>query len=368
MKCIISLSFLIFLLISCNHDHTDTYYSSDFTNKYNLVPIDTLLVVFNDDVIIGRSRLFHTWNNNILISDREFYTLWILDNELNYIDNIGKSGEGPGEFTDSPIPLVNGDSLWLIDYKTQRAYLYDGNRQLLDSALLPPDLYYTSSPPVTIGNHYIVSAGGPFPQSDPQYYRKYNSLFVLDNTFNTTDNILEWDDIYLESDYEAFAYSNFITDVAKGSGSTFYAQQRATYIIHHINNEFDIIKSFGRQPEYYQPPKRGISFRETQQSLENFYEFVSGTTHFYGIDYDSTSNLLFSRYSNLTHEGLVNRNPYLHDTFLQIYDDNYNCIFDGPIDGRFALAENGKIYILNKETPEYLKFIVFKVTNRKSQR
>ncbi len=353
--------FSIITISSCHRTQDSVYYEASYLENYVLVPVDTIVIEYTEYFSIGSPIFFQGWNSYLLISDRDNACIWILDAEFQFITKIGTKGQGPGEFTDAPIPLLLENYFWLIDYNTKRAYKFNTEFNLISSALLPDELYILPSSPIAMGDYYILSAGGYYPQSEPTYYDKYNPLFVLDTVFNVIDNILEWDEIYYEEKYNAYAYSNFITSLARGNKTNFFARQMASYTIHEIDDNVKRLRIFGREPKYYHPPKAGEEFDKIQRSTDSFINFMDGTTLFSTIDYDASINRLYAPYYNITRDAMVKRNPFLSSRYLQVFDDKYRLIYDEEIPGIFTFSSNGNIYIRHKETPGYMKLITYQL-------
>lgn len=61
-------------------------------------------------------------------------------------------------------------------------------------------------------------------------------------------------------------------------------------------------------------------------------------------------------------DAITKRDPYLSDRYLQVFDENYNCIFEDRIPGIYAFSADGKIYIRTDETPEFLELTVYNLS------
>ena len=242
--------FLKFLLIlklaiitcGCNRSTDTEYHRSRLLETHNLIAIDTIRITYDEDFFMGTPVTFHVWQSYILVNDMENACVWIFDRNFNFIEKLGSHGTGPGEFSHYPVPLPDEEHLWLIDHNTKQMYRYDVDFQLVASARMPDELYILPISPVKIdANRYVMSAAaaGSYPQSDVRYYEKIKSLFVLDPSFEIIDTVLAWDDIYFDSDYHAFTFSNFLTNVTEGQPGTLYAQQGASFIIHKIDSAFE---------------------------------------------------------------------------------------------------------------------------------
>jgi len=355
------------ILFSCQESAESDYYESISMDNYELIAIDTVYIHYTDSLLLGEPALFTKWNSYIFISDAQFTRVWVFDENFRFVTKIGSRGSGPGEYTDLPIPLFRDDHFCLIEYNSKRAHCYNSDFQLVSGNLLPGELYFLRILPISIDrdkNIFSAIYAGRYPASDSRYYHAYNSLFILDDSLNLSGSVLEWDDIYFNEDYKAFTISNNLVNLTKSAENSFFAQQRASYIIHHIDKNLEVIRSFGSKPDKYRLPESGVSISETQRSMEAFLEFHDGTIQFRQLDYDEETGRLHTPYTIINKDAILQRNPYLSNHYLQIYDDQYNCIYDGPIPGIYALSLNGKMYIRTAETPGYLELTVYKLSER----
>lgn len=349
----------IFIVVSCSNRDNKNYYKSKLLNNFKLIEIDSLIYYNNDTLFISQTGDIKVWKNYILITDFNFMKLWVFDKKLKLVKTIGKKGNGPGEFMYPPTILADNDSLWLINTRYKKANLYNDNFDFIKEIKMAKEKIFPPYNPISIDGKFIFPYLEPAPISTVEYYKKYNSLAVLNKYFQYVESFLPWDNYYLNA--SAYAFNNAITLLAKSKDS-FIALQRATYILHKFDKDLINIKSFGIKPKYYKQPPSDISFEQTQKSVEALTDFSSKITDFLKIDFDSTNNYYYANYVNLDKDFFYQRTLLLGKHFLQVYNAEYDCIYDGPIPGKLAFVTEEKIYVLTEEKPEYIKFKVFSLT------
>lgn len=284
---------------------------------------------------------------------------------LIFLNTVGRKGRGPGQFVDLPV-IVPNDNVRLIDTNTRSLYEFDDDFTLRNSHSLPAELYLNIFwPPLAFNEHIIVTGNGVrYPINDDRYFTHYKSLFLLDDEYNLIDNFYDWNDIYFERSYDAYTKTRSGVNLTKGPDNTFYANQKATHIIDQFDSGFNIIHSFGLKPRYYRTPPENVSFDEIQRSLEHFIEYNIETTNIENIHFDEKKNHVYLSYTNSTKESMTRRDWTLGQQYLQVYDENYDCIFGDRIPGIFSFADNGNIYIRTAETPDYFSLSIFRLKER----
>jgi len=360
------LTLLMFTTWACDSD-PQYFHESEYFGSHDLDIVDTLTYHYSDTVHIGNIGSIRSWSNHILISDTEYHKVWIFDYDLNYLKSVGKKGAGPGEFRDPPFICIIGDSLYLFQFRYRTANIYDRSYELVDHIQLPNDLTYPNACPITTGNHYISNSAHPYPATKDDYYTKFKSLVIFDKDFNYIKEFLEYDDIYSSSRYEAYARNNRQVRLTNSLEDSFYALQSATYKIRRFDNNFQMQHYFGRKPLHFGPIPENVSFQETIQSIQSVIDFISGTSNIFDMQYDNHNNYIYVYYATVKEEALLLRSPLLNKHYLQVYDNDYNVIYDDDIPGIFAFSRNGTIYIRNKETPDYLQLIKYRLRDKSNK-
>ena len=352
--------FFIFFIISCDKEEK-YFYSSILINDHTLKEIDSLTFFFKDTLFISRTADIVFWNSKILVTDFYENKIWIFSKQLDLIKVIGGKGKGPGEFSYRPNILPDGKILWLIDGSRKEISKYDSNFQFLQKYKMDEKVIYQPYAPITLEDKFVFSVLYPYSIAEDEYFKKYKSLVALDKKFTILKNFFEWDEIYFDDKYDAYTKENAKTFLSKKNDEYFFAQQRASFNISVFDKNLIIKNRFGVKPKYFKEPPKNLKFKDTQSSLEANARFIGSTTKFGGLQYDSTTHYLFVYYVNLYEDFYVKRSLLWGKHFMQVYDKNYDCIFDGPIPGKLAFADDGKIYILTEERPEYIKFKVFRL-------
>lgn len=360
MKKIFVLFFILFI-ISCDKEEKD-FYSSLLKNDHHLIEIDSLIFVYKDSLFISRTADIGIWNNKILVTDFYENRVWIFDKHLNLQKIIGGKGNGPGEFTNCPNIFVDDKILWLFESSKKEISQYDSSFQYIQKYKIDEKVIYQPSVPIPLEDKFVLSVAYPYSIAEDEYFKKYKSLVAIDKKkYTILKNFFDWDNIYFDSKYDAYTKENIETFLAKKNDEYFYAQQKASFKITVFDKNLNLIKSFGLKPKYFKEPPQNLKFKDTQRSLEANARFIGSTTKFKGLQYDGNTHYLFVYYLNLYEDFYIKRSLLWGKHFMQVFDEDYNCIFDGEIPGKLAFVDDGKIYILTDEKPEYIKFKIFRL-------
>lgn len=363
MKKIIVLLFILFI-ISCDKEEKD-FYTSIFKDDHYLKEIDSLTFIYKDSLFISRTGDIVLWNNKILITDFYENKIWIFNKHLDLLKIIGGKGNGPGEFSNRPIIILPDDKiLWLIEGGKKEISKYDSNFQYIQKYKMDERVIYQPSLPIALEDKFVLSAAYPYSVAEDEYFKRYKSLIAIDRKFTIIKNFFEWDEVYFDSKYDAYSKENNETFLSKKNDEYFYAQQRASFKITVFDKNLNIKKRLGLKPKYFKEPPQNLKLKDTQRSLEANARFIGSTTKFEGLKYDSITHYLFVYYVNLYEDFYIKRSLLWGKHFMQVYDENYDCIFDGEIPGKLAFVTDGKIYILTEERPEYIKFKVFRLVHK----
>ena len=117
-------------------------------------------------------------------------------------------------------------------------------------------------------------------------------------------------------------------------------------------------KKFGRKPAYWKEPP-SLPYEQTVSSLEMISNYYGSTTQFLMLDCDTSQHRVFVNYVNFDSTVYFQRTLLAGKHYLQVYNGDYDCLFDGEIPGKLAFVRNGRIYVLTHEQPEFLRFVVF---------
>lgn len=355
MKRLLFLS-IFFLLFSCKekNDYSLLHNSKYLGDNVSLEILDSIQYNYLNNEYIGRIANVISWNDYILFFDVIKKQVAIFDENFSLIKKIGGEGRGPGEFTTLPMMILGTDTLMLFDTHSKNLFIYNDDLQYTQSLALPSIfIYQYTHPAIKFNNSYIFSITFPEPTSEIKYFTSHSPLVILNNQFEFARELWEWDDIYQNDSLFTYASANHLTYLTKGEKETFFATQSASHYIYQFDSNYHIIKKFGRMPLFFKKPPRDISVNSVQKSYDSFLNYTVNTTIVESIEFDETSKLLFKIYYNPNKLAFQTHDSYEGERYLQVYDSNFNVIFDDKIYGIFLFSKNGIIYILEKETPEY---------------
>ncbi len=352
---------IISFLTACSNKNSKSVYESKGKYNQKLVKVDSVIYKYKKNNFIGRIALPTVWKNYILLTDTKLSKVFIFNKKFKLIKSVGRKGRGPGEYKYTPIIVLGADSLKLFDVLQRKVNFYDENFNLDNVKNVAPDFYYLYDFVLEVKDGYVFSAAFPYPVTDPSYYRKYKSLIFLDKNFNYRKEFLRWDDIYYGSKYFAYASDNIDVLLSPKEGNTFLALQKATYKINVINENLETVKIFGRRPRYYKKPPPNVKWQDLQSSLEKYINYKAQTTEIIQLNYDNNNGYTFVEYINSTENVFYKRDTFAGKLFLQVYDQNEDCIFDERINGMFLFPLNNKIYILEQEKPAYFKIGIYRL-------
>ena len=369
MKHIFSLFLILSFLTGCNvSDNKNNYYHSKLTNSKELFFLDSIQVNYTNKSVIGEIGAFAmNWKNYFLLIDVANTQIVVFNRKFDFIKKMGRQGRGPGEYVYSPFFIFNEisscDSLYLFSPRLRKINIYDNKLNYVGSENLDDEFIYQLTPALKSKNSYVFSAVYPYSVMKKEYYTKYKSLITLDNKCKFKKEILDWGKIYYNEKILGFLGTNNSTLLDWGYNNQFFALQRASFYIYELNKDFEVIKIFGRKPKYYKTLPKEIDPIKTQQSFKSFVEYKTNVTDFVNIKFDKTNKNIFVQYLNVTPDEIYKKNKFAGEWYLQVYNSNFNVIYDNKINGILLFVDNGIIYILKKETPKYFVIKKYKLTN-----
>lgn len=363
---LISNIFLIIILsllsIQCGKKTDSNFYESKGIYNYTIIKKDSLTFVYKDSIYVGQIEDIQLWNNKILISDFNKHLL-VFDDHLTFIKMIGKNGRGPNEFTFPPIIVMGCKNLILIKPQEKKYCTYNENLDFLEEKKLPDNYYYTPNNPLNIGDKYILYCIDPSVYNNKDIYKNNNSLYAFDKNFNIVDNFYRWGGYYLDHKYYAYDRATKSVLLAK-SDNGFFASQTGNVEFAYFTSDLKNIKTFGLKPKYFIDPPIEPDILKTQRSMETAIEFSTTFTYRDKIIYDKLNKYLILGYSNYNKDSFYKKSLLIGDHYLQIFDKNYDCIFDGSVPGLLAFTNNGLVYILTEQTDKYIKFYGYEIVKK----
>lgn len=360
MRKTILIIIIILSIISCNKNNKENFYESKKFNNFNLVFIDSLIFYNKDSLFISQVYDIKHYGDYIIISDFNFMKVWIFDKNLKLKKILGHKGHGPQEYTYPPNILFVKDTLYLIDTKSRNINQYDKDFRFIKKIKLPNDIVFPGYSPIYNKKNFIFFGFRP-EEFSYDNLSSSPSLLAFDSDFHLTKSFFTWDKEY--DDKTAYLLDNLKVLLCNGRNKNFFAKQTGIFKITHFDDNFNKICVFGIKPKYYKNPP-DVKFSDTQRSVEAAVEFSSQTTTFLRTEYDEINSLLLINYVNLEKDFFYERTLLLGKHYLQVYNKKYDCIFDGEIPGKLAFVTDGKIYILTEESPEFIKFKIFKLIKR----
>ena len=363
------INFAILIIISyiitgCGNKKDKHFYESKGLYDHNLVVKDSLMFVFKDSAnYIGQIYDIQFTYNKILISDYNEH-LSIFDNRLNFITRIGTRGRGPGEFTFPPEMILGEKNLILINLTDQKYCTYDTNFNFITERDIRSKLrFIPSSALISISGKIISHCYDPSSQQGKNPFLNSNSLFIFNKNFSEIGELFPWKGYFLETRYLAYSYGTSKVLLALGNNG-FFASQAGNIDFSLFSSDLKVIKTFGIKPKYFQNPPIEPDVLKTQRSIETAVAFTTKYTYRQKIVYDSLNHYLILSYSNLNKDFFYKRSLLLGHHYIQVYDKNYDCIFDGEVPGLVAFTMNGLVYILTDETDSYIKLYGYEIIKK----
>jgi len=359
---------LFFTIIGCSkvkNNRNEMFYPSEGLYNYKLHIEDSLFYNYKDDFIISKIYKIIKKGENFLIIDKDLESIYLMDKDFKkVIKKIGKKGKGPGEYTSTPLIIEGTTDLEVMDIRKRKINLYNSKYKLITSKDMDPNFIYNSFTDLYYQGKYILFCLYPYSVNKDEYYTKYKSINIFNKDLTFYKSILDWDKIYTEPSLEGYSRNNLSIFCTVGLNNELFAIQGATYYINKIGTDFSVVKTFGIKPLNYKDPPKGIKFMDTQKSFETLVEYFSHVTIISNLAFDKNNKRIYLEYGNPAQDTFLKKDKFQTKRFLQIYDSNYNCIFDSKIDGVFQFIDDGKVYILTDENPEYIKIKIYSLQKK----
>jgi len=347
-----------FFCFNCNNqrDHKDGLEGYESLRKYDhiLIKKDSLKYKYTNSTIMGEVFNIVYWGNKILMSDHN-QQLYIFDSNLNFLKKIGRRGKGPGEFIYYPTPIIGSKKLMLVNTEEKKIYIYNDQFELISTLYLPKEYIYFSPNPLYINDKYIFHCSNPKIFKNKNAYNNEKSMYAFNYKFEKINYFFEWDNIYHNDKYYAYCRNHGFVFLTKAENS-FFATQSASIYISHFSSDLKLIRKFGVKPKFFKNPPIEPNFRKIQKSIEAFVDFTASATYRNKIEYDKINQHLVLGYVNLAKDFFKNKSYQYGDNCVQIFDKNYDCIFDDKIPGQLAFIKNGLIYFMIEQSDKEIIF------------
>lgn len=354
---------LLLIAIGCSLEQPKVHKSkAAFTHQ--LLASDTLTFFSRESVYVSRVGDITAWQGWIVISDFYAKTVRLFDSSFHHKGSLGRPGAGPGEFTNFPLLVPAGESLWLFDDGLMRASMFGKDLKLRTIKPLPGE-YYFRRQAVWLGDKFVVSLNPPRMLERASSLRGEAPLAILDTNLQVVRRFWTWDDVYASDDlaWSTYAFENIDVLLAPAWDGGLFALQKASYLVTHFDRFLRKQQKFGTTPTFFKkPPDESVAY-----SSEKISEYLGKTTTFLRLVSDVEQRRVFVHYVNFESSILFARTLLAGKHYLQIYNSDYDCIFDGEIPGLLAFVKSGRVYVLTHEQPEFLRMEVFTVVPRDSR-
>jgi hypothetical protein len=372
---ICSVATLILPACSTKQNNATQEYASQYTEQYDLVAVDTLVYHHTDSSYIGAVGEMKPWNGNIIVVDARFLKIMVLNQRndaLLLVSQHGNRGNGPGEFI-TPMTIVpTKDSLYVFDPFAKRITIYDQAMRMIGhqsfsvaigmdigkSALCIDTLFYIPS--------VMLDTSKQQTELNAAYYASARSVSVIKHGGAMVASIFPYEDLYTDPNSKRTAFVDIRkrTNLAYGNQKTFFAQHEGVPLITHFDTQNRIIKRFSYTSKFFKTPPLDDDFKPfTPEKWAQFY----GQMSFYdGLEFDPTQNLLLSVLACPTEDAYRKSDPTLYKRYLQVYDKEYNCVFDQQVQGMLEFVQNGNIYLLTENSKDRMVLTVYRLQKKKT--
>ena len=352
---------VIFINIGCTENKNNNFHESVLLQNSKLVCVDSVKHFYTKNSIIGRLYYIYAFNNYFFLVDSDNKKMWIFDSSFNLVKSLVGYGKGPGEFINSPQIVFGTKNLVLFEAQTKAIYFYDSDFNLIESNILDKSVIYHFSPSLFLNGKYYFSVTYPYSVVVPEYYKKFKPAVILDKNFNIVSTFTKWDDIFFDSKLFTYACHNHETLFSLCDSNSFFLTQQASPIYYKYNKNNEIVEKFGREFKYFKKPPSGITPSQVQASFDTAIDYFAKVTSKKTINYDPDTKNLCVGYKNSSIESFRTRDRFSNTYYLQIYNSEYDVIFDEKINGIFLFSYKGKIYVLENDTPEYFLIRIYKL-------
>ncbi|PIP77947.1 MAG: hypothetical protein COW85_06340 [Ignavibacteria bacterium CG22_combo_CG10-13_8_21_14_all_37_15] len=351
---------MIIVFFGCSESKKNNIYKSKLVNNKQLIKKDSLVFYYKGDRFVGEARYLISFRNNILISDLYKKCIWIFDKKLNFIKVLGNDGRGPGEYRYPP-KLINDNNQRLFASSDKFIDEYDSNFTFIGRKKLPSQFEYENIDPILLHNRFIFNVAYPYSIVENEYFKKYKPLAAIDRDKLTVDTTFDsWDDNYFKEDLQAYTRNNSEALLTKKDSNSLFVLQRGSQNIKLYDKNYNLLKTFGRKQKYFRNPPK-IKLIDTQRNVESLADFMGKITYYMKIEYDETTKYFYLAYNNLDPNYYLNRSFDFGKQYIQVYNEDYDVVFDGNIDGRLVFVEANKIYTLSKMEDKLLKINIYEL-------
>ncbi len=336
------LLFLSIVLLSCSIDGIKEIH---YSKKAELVLEKRLECAYSDSFYIGKVTDIEVIKNKIYVSDRVQCKVFVFDENLNCIASSGGKGRGPGEFVRVPSLTKINDSL-VTPTLPQGLICYLNDKFEVIKAVRAEKRRFgdTFGDFVQIGSKIIYAANNK-PHGMQPTLNGITTAVVKDG--KNEKEICLLDKRYLDNqETENFRGSGVGSYVIKGFGNTFFVIQRKILKLFQYDENGNLVNTLKYKPVHFTSAPL--------YSLKEFYglskvkkdEYYQKETFISRGCYDEAKKLVIVNYWRYGKNGFSTLSNSGVKSFIYVINENYECILDVPIEGKFKAFDNGYLYTI----------------------
>lgn len=349
---IIILMISILVVIGCKKENQDGVVQVEYKKKYDVKLVDTLIIKHTDSVFIGGVKDICVIKDNIYIADYISQDIKCYDKNLKFVKNLGRKGQGPGEFLESVNLTKHNDTLITAQSHSYNQIYYYFQNQLVKNEKTNYNFAVVGDPPLFFDFKNVIAIRD----------EKYN-IVILDKTNN--ENILtSQKDLEIKKESKNNYVITYGVNLSQGIGESFFVQQIGENYFEQYNLRGELLKKYVYQPKY----KKGkTNFTEEEVNLEKDYvkRYKKYWTHItlnYKMFYDKKNKLVCLAYMNFPKEKVDYFNMLLNnDNYIMTFNEDGICVFDEEVAGYFYDIEEGYIYTCIEESQERIVLLKYKL-------
>lgn len=365
----ISLIFLmIIFFVNCEQVNIPNQHnvniSVDFSSNYNITleRIGGFTIDNNSEVRLDRMKNIVAFNHRedrIAWVNDDINRIFVTDNKGNLICAFGSSGRGPEEFLEVSIFGFNSkDHVIVYDARQAMFKQFDDNCNFVqtvagleDSGIwLLPNLLFTSK-----DNRIYVGAEERSKANERNFW-KSKTIAVFDYNLNLQKVYGDFDP---DLEGGSYLYSFPIVTYNRPKGQIYTMHRTAPTIQIYDEENGKFIGRFGLKSGSFSEPEDRAKLSDPmhirrQKNLEQ---------SFVGQSFVSENYFFFQHY-RITEELLHYSDPFLRNSYFNIYDINNQYKFLGELQlHHLALyvSRAGKIYLLEDNDPDNFKIGIYEL-------
>ncbi|NLT50758.1 MAG: hypothetical protein GXX85_07590 [Ignavibacteria bacterium] len=343
------------LMFGCNDSNNKIEkITVDYRNTVELELRRDIIFYNSDTMTIGFIHDFEIFNNRFYLTDYTDCKIHVFDTNMTHIKNSLGKGFGPGEFPSPPFLTKGPNSLFVYSVGKIGLQLVDSNFNTINTIESKSGFIENFAMDPLITENYIVANMYSIYPAVGINKGDISTAAILDISGKLKKAICFFDKEYEENSEFAYFAEHIEVFISNCFNNTALIFQSATTNFHQYNYEGDYLKTFNYVPRFYKVPA-GISSSQIGQynSLEEYYDkYCTKVTTFRKISFDQKNDLVLINYCTVKKERIYSKSWLDAENYLCIINSNYECIFDGIINGYLLGVNNRRIYVLVEESEE----------------